>query len=360
MGDVNGQHTFGSEGPPDTYSEAVYEGAVRLIGSEPLHTPSGNPGNSGNEPWWSSSIAGSDLDSTVYPPLTYLVERVITEGSLTLLAGPPKAGKSYAAFSFACAVAAGGMALGGLASTGPFGVLMVSLDDQSRARAQRRLREVMEGAPIPENITLHTEANLGQGKAAAASIIEYLDGHPDTRLVVVDTLEHLRGITTAGESSYTADVRFLGYLRAVLTNHPKVTLLVLVHTRKGENDDPISAVSGTHGVSGGADAVLVITGKRGAPRRILDVVGRDAEDARLVLAWTDHGLSLTDEDPDDPTLLMTKDDAAVYLAVKDCKDPVSAKDLELILELPKIGNRLAKLANDGHLRKTGRGLYEVA
>lgn len=323
-------------------------------------TSTGNPGKSGNESWWANAISGTELDRTVYPPLTYMVEKVLTEGSLTLLAGPPKAGKSFLAYGLACGIAAGGKALDHLNVNTGGEVLLISLDDQSRPRAQRRLRSVMQGKPIPARLTLHTDPTVGVSKRAAENISTYLHHHPDTRLVIIDTLEHLRGTSLNGESPYTADVKFLGTLRTILAIHPKVTLLVLVHTRKSEKDDPISAVSGTHGVTGGADSVLVLTGKRGVPRRVLDIVGRDGEDQRMVLAWTDHGLSLTDEDADDPTMLMTPDDAAVFRAVEKIGTPTSAKDLDLVLDMPKIGNRLAKLASDGHLRKCGRGMYEVA
>lgn len=324
------------------------------------NTSTGNSGNSGNGPWWANAINGTDLDNTVYPPLTYMVERVLTEGSLTLLAGPPKAGKSFLAYGLACGIAAGGVALDHLKVNAGGEVLLISLDDQSRPRAQRRLRSVMQGEPIPSRLTLHTDPTVGVSKIAAENITTYLDHHQDTRLVIIDTLEHLRGTVINGESPYTADVKFLATLRTVLSRHPKVTLLVLVHTRKSEKDDPISAVSGTHGVTGGADSVLVLTGKRGVPKRILDVVGRDGEDERMVLVWTEHGLSLTDEDADDPTLLMTLDDARVYREVEKFDGPVTAKDLETVLDMPKIGNRLAKLASDGHLRKKGRGVYELS
>lgn len=328
---------------------------------EGFPTPLGREGNSGNGPWWSSSITGTDLDAITYPPLEYLVESVLVQGGLALLAGPPKAGKSYLGYGLACAVAAGGTALGSLDVSNQGHVLIVSLDDQSLPRAQRRLREVMRDEPIPGDITIHTEANLGRGHVAATNLISYIKGRPDTRLVVIDTLEHLRPTTTGSSSSYSDDVLFLGQLRRVLAECPGVTILVLAHTRKGDKndpDDPISAVSGSHGVTGGTDAILVLTGKRGAPRRKLDIVSRDGQDTGLVLKFTDHGLEVTEDDPTDPTVDMTPDDAEVYRLVQEHPSGITAAELQGYLpNMKKVGNRLGLLARDGYISKTARGVY---
>jgi hypothetical protein len=263
------------------------------------------------------------------------------------------------ALDLALAVSCGGRALGALPVSRQGSVLLVSLDDQSRARQQRRLRSILRGEPIPAAFTLHTEPNLGRGPAAATSLGHYLDAHPGTLLVVVDTLEHLRGVTAPGESAYSADVRMLSDLRSVVTRHPGVSLLILAHTRKasGEADDAISAVTGTHGVTGGADGVLALTGQRGAPRRVLDIVSRDGEDRRLVVRWTESGLELTEDDPDDPAVTLTPEDARVYRAVVELGQTTAA-DLDH-LNMPKVGNRLLSLASRGYLNKVGRGAYSA-
>lgn len=321
-------------------------------------SPRGETRETREIPWWDSSIRVADLDLIEYPPLEYLVPEVLPVGGLVLLAGAPKAGKSVLAMGFALAVASGGRALG--ASQAQQGeVLFLSLDDQSRPRAQRRIRDLLRGESMPAGMVLHTEPNLQVGKAAAANLSLYLAAHPRVRLVVIDTLEHLRGDRPAGVSVYSADVRFLNLLRQVVADHPGVCILAVTHTRKGDGDeDPIEAVSGSHGVTGGADAVLVLSGRRGVPRRVLDVVSRDDEDKRLVLTMTPNGLTLTDEDPDDPTVLMSEEDARIYRAVSEFPDGVTAKDLEPLLpNVKKIGNRLAGLKNKGYLRMSARGVY---
>jgi hypothetical protein len=69
-------------------------------------------------------------------------------------------------------------------------------------------------------------------------------------------------------------------MRAIkaLADKYRVALLVVHHTKKGEAEDPLELVSGTQGLAGGADGVLVIKRPRGAERGELHVVGRDLED----------------------------------------------------------------------------------
>lgn len=310
--------------------------------------------------WWDSSISLRDLNDVVFPPLSYLVDGLIVQGGLTLIAGAPKAGKSVLAMGCSLAVASGTPALGGIPSR-QTGVLFISLDDQSRPRAQRRVRDLLNGADVPTGMVLHTEPNLGTGLRAAERLHEYLEAHPSCGLVVIDTLEHLRGEKPQGMSVYTADVKFLDTLRRVSAAHPQVAIVALTHTRKGDgDDDPIEAVSGSHGVTGGADAVLVLSGRRGVPRRRLDVVSRDDEDRTLVLAISQHGLTLTDDDPEDPTVLLTEDDAAIYRAVCEFPDGVTAADLSSVFpHMPKIGNRLMSLKKKGLLQQQGRGVFRA-
>lgn len=313
-----------------------------------------------DNPWWYSAVSLTDLDKMAFPPLKYVVERLVTVGGLVLLAGAPKSGKSLLALGCGLAVASGGKALGRL-DVAKTDVLYISLDDQSQARAQRRIRDLLGDEPMPPGMTLHTEYNLGTGALATARISEYLDSHPRCGLVVIDTVEHLRGDRGAGVGVYSADVRFLSKFRDVLARHPDVAVLALAHTRKGDgDDDAVEAVSGTHGVSGGADALLVLTGKRGIPRRILDVVSRDDEDSRMVLSLTRHGLTVTDEDPDDPALMLSPDDARLYRALDQFTDGATAKDLgQAYPAISNIGDRLGRLARQGTVVRKARGVYST-
>jgi hypothetical protein len=347
----------------DSVTSAWFAEEAQARGHEPpppLATPSGNIGITGNgKPWWASAITAAELDKITFPDPTWLVDDLLLDAGVILLGGPPKIGKSYLSYGCSLGVAHGGKALGRLGCQ-LGNVLLVSLDDQSQRRAQQRMRAISRGEPLPASLTLHTEPNLGQADQAQRSLSDYLRQHPETRLVVIDTLEHLRGERRGGESAYSADVRFLAAVRGVAHSYPQVTFLCLMHTRKGTDDDPIEALSGTHGISGGADMTITMTGSRGSPKRMVEIVSRDGEDFRRVLTFGPYGLEITDDDPDDPASMLSATDAALYRAIVEFPDGTTAADLAAAFpEIPKIGNRLAAMHRRGLLTRTQRGLYRA-
>ena len=62
-----------------------------------------------------------------------------------------------------------------------------------------------------------------------------------------------------------------------------IAVLVIHHTRKAESDDLLDLVSGSFGLSGGADNVLVLGRKSNGT--ILNARGRDIEENEFVIAF---------------------------------------------------------------------------
>ena len=106
--------------------------------------------------------------------------------------------------------------------------------------------------------------------------------HPDTRLIIVDTLQKVR--ETAGDNySYSSDYEVIGKLKQFADKHG-VCVLLVHHTRKQPAGDTFEMISGTTGLLGCADgALLMQKEKRTDGRATLDVVGRDQPDQRLYL-----------------------------------------------------------------------------
>jgi hypothetical protein len=308
-------------------------------------------------------ISGRELDEMTFPPLRHFHDDVpVLAGGLVYLSGPPKAAKTYLAYGLALAVAQGSRPFGSNKPVNHSGdVLYISLDDSSKRRARTRLRDMNDGNPLPANLHLLLEADgMGTGGAAAQVLERWMKVHPNTALIVIDTLEALRPQRKGGNSHYSEDVQFLKAFRQFLSNHTDTTLKCLGHTRKGDGEDAITATGGTHGITGGADQILRLEGKRGAPSRTLDIVSRDDEDRSVVLAFgsKNEGLVLTGEDPDDPAIHLTGQDQILYRAVAEFTTPVGANDLRH-LNIPNTGDRLIRMTKAGYLSREGRGSYAV-
>src|SRR5215472_1156755 len=109
--------------------------------------------NGGAAPSFSLTSA-AELVAREFKEPKWAVPQIVAEG-LTILAGKPKTGKSWAALDFAVAVAGGYPALGNI-DCQQGDVLLLALEDNHR-RLQQRLRAVLQGQPAPTALQIATE-----------------------------------------------------------------------------------------------------------------------------------------------------------------------------------------------------------
>lgn len=201
-------------------------------------------------PAWQRGISLADLLDKEFPPIRYVVDGYIVEG-LTVLAGAPKARKSWMMLDAAVAVATGDKAFGTiLCEHGD--VLFLGLEDN-----QRRLKDRLDKmSVIQRNHHLMICTQWAAGDEAVEAIEAWARGVEKPTLVVVDVLARVREFT-GREASYEADYRALVALHD-LASRLAIAVVVIHHTRKAGADDPFDEVSGTRGLTGAADTVLVI------------------------------------------------------------------------------------------------------
>jgi hypothetical protein len=88
----------------------------------------------------------------------------------------------------------------------------------------------------------------------------------------------VRGKTRQNESLYDADYRALTGL-ASFARSRGIAVLVVHHVRKMESEDPLEGLSGTNGLTGAADTVMVLKRDSGTGHCLLYVRGRDVEES---------------------------------------------------------------------------------
>lgn len=225
-----------------------------------------------------TSWTADELMAEDFPEPRWAIPGILAEG-LNLLAGAPKLGKSWFALNLAVAVAAGGKALGRI-DVEAGDVLYVALEDPAR-RMQDRLRKVLAGAPPSPRLTVALEcppiANGGSERIGA-----WLDARPAARLIVVDVFAKVRGNSNPKADRYTEDYLSASALKDLADSYG-VALLLVHHTRKQASDDWLDSVSGTQGLAGAADSVLVLTRARNTKQAVLKLTGRDVEEAEYAL-----------------------------------------------------------------------------
>lgn len=309
------------------------------------------------------TVTAAWLDTQDFPPLDWTVEGILPEG-MGLLAAPPKVGKSWMVNDFALACAAGGSALGAIAvKKRP--VLLLALEDGHR-RLQSRFRTLMEGQVLPDALEVVTRASSTE---ALVIVGEFLRRHQhDAPLVIIDTLGKVKPPRGSSEDPYAADYRFGGVLKRHIDDVPGGCLLLVHHTRKAETHDFIDSVSGTQGIAGSADFVLVLNRKRHASEAVLHVTGRDVTESEYALTtqdgrWTLDGMDLLDAAATATRRRESGDLGEVSnqaLALVNSRAETRPADLadHLGIDGNLAGNYLRRLHDSGRIAKRGRGIYK--
>ena len=247
-----------------------------------------------------------EIMTTVYKPIEFAVDGLIAQG-LYILAGAPKVGKSWLALDLCLSITKGEKVLGRTISQGK--TLYLCLED-SYERIQKRLYEITD-EPTEKLFFAVMAETIGNG--LEIQIERFKSEHADLKLVVIDTLQKVRGST---ENSYGSDYKELSVLKG-LADKLRITVLLVHHTRKCKDNDPFNMISGSAGISGCVDGSLVlIETKRGSRTARLYCVGRDIENHELNLAFESNRWTVTDEESPPPS----KDNiflAAVYVFIKD-------------------------------------------
>lgn len=237
-------------------------------------------------------ITAAELHHEEFAELVQFVHGLITEG-FGIVAGPPKLGKSWWTLCVALAIAAGGKAFGKV-SVEQRDVLLLALEDSPR-RLQGRIRAVW-GDGIPPH-RLHILTKVGP-RLLIPTITAWLTKHPHG-LVILDTLGRARQQRNRGDDAYLADYQAGVVLKNVVDAFPGSALLGVHHTRKASSDDFVDDLSGTLGLAGAADYVLVLRRKRNSTEATLQVTGRDAPEGEYAFTvtegmWTLAGNQLSD------------------------------------------------------------------
>jgi len=224
-----------------------------------------------------------ELLVTAFPDPRWAVPGLIPEG-LTILAGAPKQGKSWLCYSLTLAIASGGVALGNIpVEVGE--VLYLSLEDTPR-RLKFRCERLTAGwqTTTLSNAQMVTEwPRMGRG--GLKLLAHWLSQHPQCRLVIIDTLQKIRNDSAGqGRNAYEEDYRTASAIKTVADEFG-IAIVIVHHLRKMASDDVYERVSGSNGLTGAADGVLIIRRERGKPDAVLFASGRDVEERELAIRF---------------------------------------------------------------------------
>jgi AAA domain len=235
--------------------------------------------------WQRAAFTGEQLRLMKFGPLSWIVPEIVPAEGVTLFCSRPKFGKSWLAYDLCIASTLDRFLLGEI-KPAQGDVLYLALEDSKR-RLQRRMTKLLPtfSGKWPDKLTITTEwRRLHEG-----GLDDIRAWHEDAKakggkpiMVVIDVLAKVRK-PTGNKPVYEADYEALTGLHG-LSHELGIAIVVIHHTRKMAADDLMETVSGSYGLTGAVDTVIVMANKGGGA--VLDVRGRDVESDELAIQFS--------------------------------------------------------------------------
>lgn len=301
-------------------------------------------------------ISAAELLTIEFPEPKWAIPSILPEG-LTILAGKPKRGKSILSLNLALSIASGGKAFGKF-DVEQGTVLCFALEDTAR-RLQHRIKQMLvSGEKAPEKLILFNNCSrIGEG--AIEEIGALIEKHSDVRLVIIDTLVKIRPVRNGGNSNiYTTDYQDVSGIKDLADEHG-ISIVLVHHVRKLEADDIMDTLSGSFGLTGAADGIIVLDRMTGLSDAFLYITGRDVEEEKYALnfqsdtlSWQYMGKACDVRSTDQQQLIVD-----VFKGAKT--DEFSPKQIAEAtgLKVSYVKNTFPKLKEAGIIKKAGYGKY---
>ena len=296
-----------------------------------------------------------ELSEMRFEPINWLIKNLVPAG-LTLLCGKPKVGKSWLSLDITLNVATCNKVANYFEPSQKVNTLYLSLEDHQR-RLKSRINKIYTGA-VPQNAFFYTNCpRLDDGGLDA--IKEAIQKH-SAEVVIVDTLAKVRPAAKHNQQNYDADYEALSGLKKIADIN-NIAVIVVHHLRKMASDVPIDLVSGTLGLTGAADTILILQRDRRMSKTntTLYCSGRDVPDTELAMTlgedcvWQvlgDAEKFIGGDIKQDIIGALEKSAFAVSPAqiANTCK-----KDIQ------QIKNLLPQLIREGLVARAGHGMYQL-
>lgn len=228
------------------------------------------------DPSYMKTVTMQELYQDIYSKKPPVIEGLLYQGTY-LFVGSPKIGKSFFMAQLAYHVSTGTPLWDYPVKKGT--VLYLALEDDYRRLQERMYR--MFGTDSTENLYFSVSSKpLGNGLTDQLS--GFIREHPDTTLVIIDTLQKIREVDS-DSYSYAKDYEIINQLKQ-FSDSWGICMLLIHHTRKQKSSDNFDMISGTNGLLGCADgAFMLYKETRTSNKATLEISGRDQQDQKIHL-----------------------------------------------------------------------------
>lgn len=309
-----------------------------------------------------SLISAKKIQDMEFQPIEWIVEKLITPG-LIILAGRPKSGKSWLSLNLSLSITRGGIALSHFKAK-KAAVLYFALEDNVR-RLKSRMENILNAEDdkvAPTNLYFLEDdiifPKLNDG--GLDEIQKVLTEYADIKLVIIDTLGRSRADHKRSDNNmYLGDYDLLAVLQTFALKN-KIAILMVHHTKKGSEEYVFDEISGTTGITGAADTMLLL--KKVKKQNKLYVTGRDIEEAEYNVYFDRDSCTwnVTEEAQDAINITVERGEILDLLTAE--QRPMKTGEIAQTLskEQSNVSHLLKGLKEDGLVVRPKYGHYQVA
>jgi hypothetical protein len=243
IGNAATREALNAEGKSATQVIAALMGKLHVLGASACAGKS------------STGVDAAELLALSLPDPAFVCSPFVPEG-LTLVAAPPKTGKTTLMRQLIHAANHGGDFLG--SSCRQADVLFLSLEEGVRLM---RKKLVAMNIPAEELQGVRIEFDWPMAAEGVVKLREWLKARAPSNkppLVIIDSLARFRLPPSSKGNAFAEDYAAVKLLADLCKEFAGLSIVVLHHTTKARQDDPMAMISGTFGISAGIDSYIIM------------------------------------------------------------------------------------------------------
>lgn len=280
-------------------------------------------------------IDGISLMEMEFSPPVVIVKNLFHTG-LSVIAGPPKEGKSWWCLNLSLSVATGTEIIG--FETNKCEVLYLSYESKQE-ELQHRLNIMLQGDPMPNGVHFCTDI-----KTLDNGLLEFLQDtinqYPNIKLIIIDTLQFIRSTKTGGGTLYQKEYREMSILKGFADKN-NVCILAVHHLKNTPTKDVFAKMYGSNAIRGATNTNIVMIKDDDTSNVQFHVESRDVENTIKIIQMNNENCrwEVVSDDVEEDTyrenpivitinaMLQEKPDG-IEIKMADFKDRM-VKDLEV-------------------------------
>jgi RecA-family ATPase len=289
-------------------------------------------------------------------PTEFLVDNILPKG-ISLLAGKPKAGKSYFLLAIAMSLSNGITFLN--ENTKQNKILFFAFED-NEIRLKSRINSIDPNIKL-NNVYYEHYKHIKEYKTPIKEIMEdYIINH-DVKLIIIDTFGKYKLLipTNKERDDYMKELKIISELKDLADKY-FISILLSHHEGKTpRTEDVFDGILGSTGIFATVDTALILHRKRNDDNAVLYIASRDGDENQINLLFQNHIFYRINSASDTQNSL-SPESLKIFNAIPS-QYPISITDLQKIFEDKNkntLRNLLYKLVNNGYIVTLKKGLFQ--